>query len=91
MQEVQNVVVVGGCGHVGLPFGMVLADHGMQVCLLDLDEPKVAAVNNGTMPFLEKGADALLPKLIGKTLRATTDPECLRSADVVISIEALKS
>lgn len=86
MQKVQQIVVVGGCGHVGLPFGMVLADHGMQVCLLDLDEPKVAAVNQGTMPFLEAGADALLPKLIGKSLHATTDPECLRSADVVISV-----
>lgn len=86
MPEVQNIVVVGGCGHVGLPFGMVLADHGMQVCLLDLDAPKVAAVNQGTMPFLEAGANTLLPKLIGKTLRATTDPECLRTAQVVISV-----
>jgi UDP-N-acetyl-D-mannosaminuronic acid dehydrogenase len=86
MQELRNIVVVGGCGHVGLPFGMVLADHGMQVCLLDIDEPKVDAINKGKMPFREAGAEALLPKLIGKALRATTDPECLRTADVVISV-----
>ncbi len=82
----RNVVVVGGCGHVGLPFGMVLADHGMQVVLLDVDADKVAQVNAGRMPFLENGADVLLPKLIGKSLVATTDTECLRKAEVVISV-----
>jgi UDP-N-acetyl-D-mannosaminuronic acid dehydrogenase len=86
MNKVQNVVVVGGCGHAGLPFGMVLADHGMQVVLLDVDEAKVASINQGHMPFLEAGAEALLPKLIGKSVIATTDPECLRSAEVVISV-----
>jgi UDP-N-acetyl-D-mannosaminuronic acid dehydrogenase len=86
MSEMRNIVVVGGCGHVGLPFGMVLADHGMQVCLLDLDAQKVASINQGIMPFREAGAEALLPKLLGRNLRATTDPECLRSAEVVISV-----
>jgi UDP-N-acetyl-D-mannosaminuronic acid dehydrogenase len=86
MSDLRNIVVLGGCGHVGLPFGMVLADHGMQVVLLDVDEPKVAAINQGKMPFRETGADALLPRLIGKSLRATTDPECLRTAEVVISV-----
>lgn len=86
MSEMKNIVVVGGCGHVGLPFGMVLADHGMQVVLLDVDEAKVASINLGHMPFLEAGAEDLLPRLIGKSLFATTDPECLRSAEVVISV-----
>ena len=86
MDTMRNIVVVGGCGHVGLPFGMVLADHGMRVALLDMDEAKVASVNQGKMPYLEAGAEALLPRLIGKSLFATTDPECLRSAEVVISV-----
>ena len=86
MNTLRNVVVVGGCGHVGLPFGMVLADHGMQVVLLDVDEEKVAAINKGKMPFREAGAEALLPRLIGKSLIATTDTECLRTAEVVISV-----
>lgn len=71
---------------MGLPFGMVLADHGMSVVLLDVDKAKVASINQGQMPFLENGAEVLLPKLIGKSLSATTDPECLRIADVVISV-----
>lgn len=86
MSKTQRIVVVGGCGHVGLPFGMVLADRGNQVVLLDVDEAKVASINQGHMPFLEAGAEALLPKLIGRSLTATIDPECLRSAEVVISV-----
>jgi UDP-N-acetyl-D-mannosaminuronic acid dehydrogenase len=86
LSKIQNVVVIGGCGHVGLPFGMVLADHGMKVVLLDVDEAKVASINKGQMPFREAGAEALLPTLIGKSLKATTDRECLRSAEVVISV-----
>jgi UDP-N-acetyl-D-mannosaminuronic acid dehydrogenase len=86
MDETRNVVVVGGCGRAGLPFGLVLADHGMHVVLLDVDGPRVAAINQGRMPFREAGAESLLSKLIGSSLHATTDPECLRTADVVISI-----
>ncbi|MGD0891226.1 MAG: nucleotide sugar dehydrogenase [Terracidiphilus sp.] len=86
MKEIGNVVVVGGCGHVGLPFGMVLADRGMNVVLLDVDKTKAASINQGRMPFMENGAEELLPKLIGKSLRATTDPECLRTANVVVSV-----
>jgi UDP-N-acetyl-D-mannosaminuronic acid dehydrogenase len=86
MKGIRNVVVVGGCGHVGLPFGMVLADRGMNVVLLDVDEAKVEYINRGNMPFREAGAEELLPRLIGKSLHATTDPECLRSAEVVISV-----
>lgn len=86
MARMQNVVVVGGCGHAGLPFGMVMADRGFDVVLLDIDKAKVDSINAGKMPFREAGAVELLPKLIGKSLMATVDPECLRSAQVVISV-----
>ena len=32
-----DVCVVGGCGHVGLPLGITLADAGVRVSLFDLD------------------------------------------------------
>jgi UDP-N-acetyl-D-mannosaminuronic acid dehydrogenase len=86
MSEIRNVVVVGGCGHVGLPFGMVLADRGMRVTLLDVDQAKVASINQGQMPFREAGADEMLPRLLGKSLVASSDPECLRGAQAVISV-----
>jgi UDP-N-acetyl-D-mannosaminuronic acid dehydrogenase len=82
-----RVVIVGGCGHVGLPLGIVLAARGnADVTLLDIDNDKVAVVNGGRMPFLEVDADAMLRQVIGKSLRATLYPSCLRDADVVITV-----
>lgn len=82
----QNVVVVGGCGHVGLPLGIVLATRGMSVSLLDIDAAKVETINSGIMPFREDGAEPVLKQVMGKTLQATTDADCLRSADIVITV-----
>src|SRR5438270_12666120 len=74
MRSRHNIVVVGGCGHVGLPLGIVLAAKaGADVWLLDIDPAKVEMTNNGRMPFLERGADQLLRQVIGKNLRATMD------------------
>jgi len=82
----RNMVIVGGGGHVGLPLGLVFADRGLNVALLDIDVTKVERINAGRMPFLEKDADAMLRRVIGKMLRATTDMECLRSADFVVTV-----
>ena len=82
----ENVVVVGGCGHVGLPLGIVLASRGLSVALLDIDAAKVETINSGKMPFREDGAEPVLKQVLGKTLRATTDVNCLRSADIVITV-----
>ena len=81
-----NVVVVGGCGHVGLPLGMLLADRGCKVHLLDVDPARVQSVNAGRMPFLEANAGPLLNKVIGRSLDATLDSACLREADVAITV-----
>lgn len=82
-----KVVIVGGCGHVGLPLGIVMASKGKaDLTLLDIDESKVTTVNAGRMPFLEAGADALLREVIGNQLRATVDPACLRQAEIVITV-----
>ncbi len=84
--QANNIVIVGGCGHVGLPLGIVLATRGSQVTLLDIDTAKVDAVNAGRMPFLETGAEAALARVVGHQLTATVDSGCLRAADSVIAV-----
>jgi len=87
MSADRNIVIIGGCGHVGLPLGLVMADrHGMHVTLLDIDAKKTERINAGEMPFLEQGAETLLRRLIGRSLVATLDDTCLRDADVVITV-----
>jgi len=59
-----DVVVVGGLGHVGLPLGIVFAEAGLNVCLLDLDKKKVDMVKKGKMPFVEYDSEPILAKVL---------------------------
>jgi UDP-N-acetyl-D-mannosaminuronic acid dehydrogenase len=83
---ISSIVIVGGCGHVGLPLGLAFAQRGGHVTLLDIDAQKVEIVNSGRMPFREEGADEVLRSLVGKRLKATLDSRCLRDADVAIAV-----
>jgi len=87
MKIIKRVTIVGGCGHVGLPLGIVLASKaGFQVDLLDIDPVKVEMVNSGAMPFMEHGADKLLREVVGKSLNATLDATCISAGDAVITV-----
>lgn len=82
-----DVAIIGGCGHVGLPLGIVLAHAGCQVALIDTDEARKEAVRSGRMPFLEHGAEPLLQQAIGSTLHVVETFDALADAtDVVITI-----
>ena len=85
--EIEKVVIVGGAGHVGLPFGLVLADNGYEVTALDRDEAAVRALNDGRMPFMEVGAHELLVRMIESgRLVASTDNSSVSDADVVVVV-----
>jgi UDP-N-acetyl-D-mannosaminuronic acid dehydrogenase len=82
-----DVVLIGGCGHVGLPLGIALADRGASVLLYDVSQSAVKLVNDGTMPFLEPGAAEPLERAIaGSRLRASTDPAVVGKAENVIVV-----
>ena len=61
MTEFENdIVVIGGAGHVGLPLSIVLASRGHRVVVYDLDQKAVDMVIRGELPFLEPGAEPVL-------------------------------
>jgi UDP-N-acetyl-D-mannosaminuronic acid dehydrogenase len=60
----RDVTVLGGCGHVGLPLGLALADSGLRVVLYDTNLAAVDRVRSGKMPHLEPGA----PDVLARTL-----------------------
>jgi UDP-N-acetyl-D-mannosaminuronic acid dehydrogenase len=81
------MVIVGGCGHVGLPLALSLADCGYRVGIDDIDATKVAFVKAGNVPFLENGADALLKKLLPTgRLELASDPSLVESTETVILV-----
>jgi UDP-N-acetyl-D-mannosaminuronate dehydrogenase len=60
VQFESDVVVIGGCGHVGLPLAIVMADRGQKVIAYDINHDTVDLVNRGEMPFEEPGAPQIL-------------------------------
>ncbi|GAB3809095.1 nucleotide sugar dehydrogenase [Micromonospora zhanjiangensis] len=83
----RDVVIVGGCGRVGLPLGLALASRGLSVTLFDINTAAVASVNAGVMPFAEDGADALLGGLLAEgRLVASTDAAAVGTAEILVVV-----
>ena len=82
-----DVVVIGGCGHVGLPLAIALADSGASVLVYDVAESAVETVNSGTLPFDEPGAaDKLTNAVSSGKLRASSDPAIVGDAENVVVV-----
>jgi UDP-N-acetyl-D-mannosaminuronic acid dehydrogenase len=60
----RDVCVIGGAGHVGLPFALICAESGLRTVIYDIDTKKVEQIRAGKMPFLEEGAEGLLPRIL---------------------------
>jgi UDP-N-acetyl-D-mannosaminuronic acid dehydrogenase len=83
----RDVVVIGGCGHVGLPLAVAFADRGAQVAVYDVNPAAVDLVSSGRMPFSEKGAGPLLDRAVTQGhLVASTDPVIVGSAENVVVV-----
>ena len=67
-------VTVFGTGYVGLVTGGCLADAGNQVLCVDIDEARIARLQNGEIPIYEPGLDEIVERTrkAGR-LRFTTD------------------
>ena len=83
----RDVVIIGGCGRVGLPLGIALASRGQTVTLYDINATAVAAVNEARMPFDEAGAAGLLTEVVAAgRLVATTDPASVATAEHLVVV-----
>jgi UDP-N-acetyl-D-mannosaminuronic acid dehydrogenase len=83
----RDVVIIGGCGRVGLPLGVAFASRGLTVTLYDINAAAVDVVNSGQLPFAEEGAQGLLTAAVRDgCLVATTDPASVRSAEHIVVI-----
>jgi UDP-N-acetyl-D-glucosamine dehydrogenase len=77
-------VAVLGLGYVGLPLAVQFAHSGFEVVGLDVDERKVARVNNG-ISYIQDVPSGVVAELIGEQrLAASSDFGGLGKADVLI-------
>jgi len=82
-----NICVIGGCGHVGLPLSIQLANHGNNVYIYDIDKQAIKLVKNGIMPFREEGAEPILKSVLKKKkLKLFSDAKVIRQNEIVILI-----
>jgi UDP-N-acetyl-D-mannosaminuronic acid dehydrogenase len=83
----RDVVVVGGCGHVGLPLALALAGRGLRVTSYDIAGAVVEQVMAGTMPFAEPGAAELLQDCLeSDRFDASTDPTVASEAECLVVV-----
>ncbi len=82
-----DLVVLGGAGHVGLPLSLSFADAGLRVGIFDIDGDALDRIAAGRMPFMENGADELLPAVLATgRLEMSTDAAMIRRADAVLLV-----
>jgi UDP-N-acetyl-D-mannosaminuronic acid dehydrogenase len=82
-----DLVVIGGCGHVGLPLALSFADAGCRVGIVDIDAAKVERVKAGEMPFMENGAEELLGRILPTgRLELSTDLGLITRTTVVVMV-----
>jgi len=55
-------LTIFGSGYVGLVTGACMAEMGNHVVCYDIDEAKIARLNNGEMPIYEPGLDAYVQR-----------------------------
>jgi UDP-N-acetyl-D-mannosaminuronic acid dehydrogenase len=83
----RDVVVVGGCGHVGLPLAVALADRGARVGIYDVSQAAVGLVNDGELPFAEPGMGEVLKRVVAEgRLAASTSPAMVGSGEHVVVV-----
>ncbi|HSO29893.1 MAG TPA: nucleotide sugar dehydrogenase [Candidatus Sulfomarinibacteraceae bacterium] len=84
-----GTVAVVGAGKMGLPLAAQFAGHGWNVIAVDVQEPVVAAINEGRSHIGEEPgvAELVASAHAAGRLRATTDgAAAARAADVVVLI-----
>ena len=66
MSNKKKIVIIGGCGHVGIPLGLALASKNFDVTLIDKNDSAINIINNGKLPFKENLAVEILQKQVRK-------------------------
>lgn len=83
-----STTVIGGCGHIGLPFAVANALADRTTYIYDTNEKAVLATEEGNLLFKENGLqDALKKALKSKNLRFLKDPaEIRKTTHIVVTI-----
>jgi UDP-N-acetyl-D-glucosamine dehydrogenase len=79
----QAQIAVIGCGYVGLPLAVRLAETGFGVVGIDVDERRVRTLREGTSPIMDVSQGRLVRQIQSGRFSASNDYDELREADII--------
>ena len=79
-----TTVAVIGLGRVGLPLALALAERGLRVHGVDVNQEYLDYLSRGRMPFWEDGGEALLQRHHGNQLTSGTDSAVVAECDYIV-------
>lgn len=79
-----NIAVIGGAGHIGLPLSCLISNQGMSTIIIDNNEESIEKIQNKISPFYEEGLNEQLEKAIDGGLQVTKDMNKISECNIVI-------
>ncbi len=80
-----NTVCVIGLGYIGLPTAAVLAQAGKTVIGVDVEQSTIDAINEGQVPFVEEGLDAVVAGVVAQG-RLSAMSDMPRAAAYIVAV-----
>ena len=79
-------IAVIGLGRVGLPLAATLADEGVEVVGVDINEEIITKISIGESPYIdEAGLKELIQRVVAKkTFKATSQIQAIKECDFII-------
>lgn len=84
MSTNNKIAVVGGAGHIGLPFSCLLQNNGFFVTIIDTNEDSLSKIKNKKAPFLEEGLETNIKDALESGLKLSSDINDVKDQDFVI-------
>lgn len=80
-------IAIVGTGYVGLVSGTCLAEMGIDVTCIDINEEKIAALHRGEIPIYEPGLEEMVRRNVaaGRLKFSTSLPQVLPDVEIVFS------
>ena len=84
--HIYDICIIGGLGHVGLPLGITFSERGRRVVLFDIDREAAKTIGSGKMPFMERGAEEILKRVLGQNLFISTERSVIPESHFIIVV-----
>ena len=85
MKKKNNISIIGGAGHIGLPLGVLLATKNFNINLIDKNSNALKKVKAGNFIYKEDKGNLFLKKSLKKNkLSFSSDLSSIKKSDIII-------